>query len=186
MGTFVAWIPPLTIHRKSELKLLHTQGNRNQQILLAEAKLGQVANNPGICLNNLSTAWKCRSKKAWKHPPFPFFVKRALDLKKNVPRWWVYELITSRCFITFSKTPHSGHCFFLFLFFGGGNFMTPSLGTKLCVCCLGPPKSIATCSKFFLKNSIWIIKWNILEKVLNEFLHKNERPAKREMGHIHI
>ena len=30
------------------------------------------------------------------------------------------------------------------------------------------------------------MKIYILEKVLNEFLHKNERLAKREMGHIRV
>ena len=102
---------------------------------LAEAKLGQVANNPGICLNNLSIqsqsifcsrdlgAWKCRilelenADPTSMKTPGSFFCLKSTWPKKDVPRWWVYELITSRCFITSSsKIPHSGHCFFL----GGG------------------------------------------------------------------
>lgn len=95
----------------------------------------------------------------------------------------MYELITSRCFITFSKTPHSGH-----FFFWGGELHDAFPRDKTVCLLLGA--SQIHCNVFeILPQKLYMgnkIKIYILEKVLNEFLHKNERPAKREMGHIRI
>ena len=141
---------------------------------LAEAKLGQVANNPGICLNNLSIqsqsifcsrdlgAWKCRilelenADPTSMKTPGSFFCLKSTWPKKDVPRWWVYELITSRCFITSSsKTPHSGHCFFL------GGELHDAFPRDETVCLLLGASQIH-CNVFEIlhqKLYIWVIKW---------------------------